>query len=119
MIRADGYKGEEIALSFLLEKGLKLRERNWRHHHLEVDLIMEDERYVHIVEVRTRTAPYLVSPAESVKKGKQRRLFRAASAYALKYNIRKEIVFDIVSIVYVAQGYEIEYLEGALLPLYI
>lgn len=119
MNRADGKMGEELALKHLLGKGLRLRERNWRCGHLEIDLIMEEERFLHIIEVRSRTVPYMVSPAESVVKGKQRRIFRAAASYARRHNIRKEIIFDIVSVTYDNGGYDIEFLEGVLLPLYI
>lgn len=119
MERIKGKVGEDIALEYLLGRGLKMRERNWRCGHLEIDLIMEDERFIHIVEVKSRSYPYLVSPADSVDKTKQRHLFKAASAYAKRYRIKKEIIFDIVSVTYIEHEYNIEYLEGAIIPLYI
>lgn len=119
MNRVEGKKGEDLALEFLLKRGLELRERNWRCGHLEIDLIMEDEKFVHIVEVRSRTVPYLVSPAESVATQKQRRIFRAAASYARRHYIRKEIIFDIVSITYEGENYDLEFLEGVLIPFYI
>ncbi|MBQ0006020.1 MAG: YraN family protein, partial [Alistipes sp.] len=54
-----GRAGEDSALQFLLGKGLTLMERNWRHRHLEVDLIMLGDDGVHIVEVKSRTAPIM------------------------------------------------------------
>jgi putative endonuclease len=119
MNRVDGKIGEDLALDYLLAKGLRLRERNWRCSHLEVDLIMEDETFLHIVEVRSRTAPYMVSPLDSVNREKQRRLFRAASAYVKRHNIDKEVIFDIVTITYEEDSHYIEYHKGALIPLYV
>jgi putative endonuclease len=119
MHRVDGKRGEDIAYEYLLRLGLRPLVRNWRCGHLEVDIIMEDQRYIHIVEVRSRTAPYLVSPLDSVDKTKQRKLFRAASAYAKKHKVTKEIIFDIVSVTYLGESYDIEYFEGAFYPLYV
>lgn len=119
MNRVDGKIGEDLALDYLLAKGLRLRERNWRCGHLEVDLIMEDDTFLHIVEVRSRTVPYMLSPSDSVNRSKQRKLFRAASAYVAGYDIRKEVIFDIVAITYEGDKYEIEYYEGALIPLHV
>lgn len=117
-----GKLGEDIALKYLLDEGLTLRERNWRCGHLEVDLIMEDREYVHIIEVKSRTAPYLVSPEDAVVKEKQRRLFRAASAYVKRYHFTKEVIFDIVSVTFIGEGhdeYDIEYYKGAFIPIYV
>ena len=61
-----GREAEDIALKFLLEKGLRLLERNWRFRHLELDIIMEDEKMLHIVEVRSRVYPVLIEPVETV-----------------------------------------------------
>ncbi len=119
MNRVDGKIGEDLALDYLLANGLKLRERNWRCGHLELDLIMEDDTFLHIVEVRSRTAPCMISPLESVNREKQRRLFRAASAYVIRHNITKEVIFDIVAITYEGAEHYIEYHKGALIPLYV
>lgn len=119
MERADGKRGEKIALQYLLNRGLRIRDRNWRCGHLELDLVMEDENLIHIIEVRSRTAPYLISPLDSVDRTKQRKIIRAASAYMKRFRIRKEVVFDIVSVTYFENGYNIEYYEGAFFPLYI
>lgn len=111
-----GRRGENIALEYLLEKGMILRDRNWRIRHLELDLIMETETELHIVEVRSRKSPVLVSPAETVLWKKQRNIVRAAAIYVGMKNISKEVVFDIVSIIFLEDGYSLEYIENAFLP---
>lgn len=119
MERAEGKIGENLALRYLEKRGLRLLERNWRYGHLEVDLIMEDDLYLHIIEVRSRTAPYLISPAETVDWKKQRRLAKAAAAYIRRNNIGKEVLFDIVAITYEGKNYKLEYYQGAFIPLYV
>lgn len=121
MKRVDGKKGEDIALEYLLKRGFVLRDRNWRCHHLEIDLVMEDEKYLHIVEVRSRREPYLVSPIDSVIKKKQNRIVKACSAYIKKFNILKEVSFDVVSITFFSEanrGYKVEFYERAFYPIY-
>lgn len=119
MRKVDGKRGEDIALAYLQRKGLKLRDRNWRCGHLEIDLIMEDDTFLHIIEVKSRTAPFQLAPGDSVVRQKQKRIIRATSTYIGRYNIVKEVSFDIVSIVYYERGsYKLEYIEGAFSPLY-
>ena len=117
MDKFDGKIGEEIALQYLLERGMALRERNWRVGHLEVDLIMEDEASVRIVEVRSLRGGERVLPKDTVMRQKQRFLTKAASAYASRYKIRKDIYFDIVSIVVKGDKYELEYIPEAFYPI--
>lgn len=95
-----------------------LHERNWRVGHLEIDLIMESNDLIHIIEVRSLQDAILVSPKETVIRKKQKRLIRAASAYVYKKNILKDVVFDIVSVIFKGDTYEIEYIEDAFLPLH-
>lgn len=112
-----GRRGEDEALAYLLGKGMRLRHRNWRNGRNELDLVMEDGENVRIVEVRSRTLPAAVPPQETVGTDKRRRLMRAASAYAGRYRIRKEIVFDIVSVLFAQGTVRIAYFPDAFLPL--
>lgn len=114
-----GKRGEDIALAYLLKKGLVLRERNWRCNHLELDLVMESDMFLHIVEVRSRSEPYLVSPIDSVIKKKQTMIVKGAMAYIKRKNIKKEISFDIVTVTYYKDhSYDIKYYERAFYPIY-
>ena len=55
------------------------------------------------------------SVRSSVNREKQRRLFRAASAYVKRHNIDKEVIFDIVAITYEEDSHYIEYHKGGLI----
>lgn len=118
-----GKLGEDAAMEYLLHRGFKLRRRNWFCCHLELDLVMEDARGIHIVEVRTRKAPMVVAPEATVDHAKRRRLIAAADAYVRSTGEAQEVFFDVVSVVLGRDGdgrvkiYSLEYIENAFLPL--
>lgn len=108
--RADGGRyetgrmGEDMALEYLLQRGYKLLERNWRCRYKEVDLIMKGADGLHIVEVRTRRAPTAVEPEQTVDRWKRRNLEAAANSYLRSAEITDPVHFDIVSIVLDCSG---------------
>lgn len=95
-----GQAGEDFAVSYLKKKGYEIIERNWRHHHYEVDIIAFLDDTIAFVEVKTRAASYVASPIEAVDKKKMRRLMQAADAYVKKHQIDSWIRFDIASVVH-------------------
>lgn len=114
-----GKRGEEMALEYLLQRGMKLLERNWRSGHKELDLIMEEDGFVRIVEVRSRSFPAQIDPFESVDAGKRRKVILAARGYvaANRDKVRgKEVVFDVVSILFNGEAFKIEYIREAFAP---
>ena len=109
---ALGRRGEEIALGFLAERGCKFVARNWRCSHIELDIIVEDQTHLRIVEVKTRSLTQ-ISPVESIGREKRRRIIRATDSFVRRYNIEKEVVFDIIYIIHDKEGYKIEYTPDA------
>ena len=93
-----GKEGEQCALEYLLLRGFRLQTRNWRYRKWELDLVMEDDRCIRIVEVRTRKEPAVVLPQDTVSKSKQDCLRKAAAAYVRRFAVQKEVVFDVVSV---------------------
>lgn len=89
-----GATGEQAALEYLLNEGYYLIEKNYRHSHYEIDLIMKDMRCVVFCEVRTRdiSKENYKTPAESVTREKQENLMKAASFYMSGY---RETYLDI------------------------
>lgn len=117
--RSRGKRAEEIAVKYLEDLGLKFVARNWYSGHLELDLVMEDECFIRFVEVRSLAYPNLVEPFETVNILKQRRVIKAAGAFLRREGVRKEAVFDIVSVVFFgADDFKIEYIPQAFTPLW-
>ena len=110
-----GADGEAIAASFLLNKGYKILFKNWRHKHLEIDIIAKSERYLVFVEVKTRSGTLYGQPSEAVGYAKQKRLLRAAQAYLEISRYEGEVRFDILSLVKEKKSlsFQIEHIQDA------
>lgn len=93
-----GIKGEEIASTFLLNKGYNILFRNWRYGKKEVDIIAVKNELIVFVEVKTRTREQFQFPEEAVNKRKQLFLKVAADGYADQNPSRQSIRFDIISV---------------------
>ncbi|MBO5699969.1 MAG: YraN family protein [Bacteroidales bacterium] len=115
-----GKRGEEVALEYLLQRGMKLLERNWRCGHKELDLVMEEEGFIRIVEVRTREYPSIVEPFESITVQKRSRVIAAAKGYMAQKGKflqgGKEVVFDVVSVLFNGELFEVKYMREAFAP---
>jgi putative endonuclease len=79
--RAVGAAGEALAAQRLERAGLRVLARNYRCRGGEVDIVADDQGEIVFVEVRTRRFGGLVGPEESLTRGKQQRLLRAAEHY--------------------------------------
>ena len=73
-----GENAEKIACEFLVSKGLKLVEKNFRVKGGEIDLIMLEKKVLVFVEVRLRSKNNFGGAAASVDFKKQRRIILAA-----------------------------------------
>ena len=111
-----GKLGEELAAQYLIGKGYKILERNWRNIHKEIDIIARDGENLVIVEVKTRQTDEFVNPDIAVTKQKQRRLISAANAYLFRKKLDIDTRFDIISIVFKGGEPVIEHIEDAFLP---
>ena len=76
-----GHRGEETAAAYLAQKGFVIIERNWRHGHLEIDLICRDKDLIVFVEVKTRRNSLYGGASYAVSPRKKRNLSRAAEAW--------------------------------------
>ena len=110
-----GKKGEQLAVDFLLEKGYKIVEKNYRYRKAEVDIIAMKESILAVVEVKTRSTNYFGNPEAFVNPKKIKLLTMAIDDYVLKNDLDVEVRFDIIAITKQAKGFNIEHLEDAFL----
>lgn len=94
-----GRQGEALAENALMEMGYQILERNWRHKHLEVDLIAVEDNMLVFVEVKTRNDLRYGEPHEAIDWKKEQKLARAANIYLSQQSYKGEVRFDIVSVV--------------------
>ena len=95
-----GQQGEALAVDFLIKKGYKILEKNYRMKFGEIDIVAKDGETVCFVEVKTRTDGDRGTPWESVTFAKQRNLSRLALAY-LKHRYKSIDVcarFDVIAV---------------------
>lgn len=93
-----GKLGENAAVLFLEERGYQILDRNWRHHHLELDIVAAKNHILQIIEVKTRHSIEFGWPEQSISKQKMQCLKNAAEAYQFQHKQWKYLQFNIVSI---------------------
>ena len=103
-----GKYGEDIACDYLISQKYKIIERNYRASHNEIDIIVENKKYIVFVEVKTRTVDLNKSldygtPAMAVNASKQKRTIMAANAYLNEHSSRKAPRLDVIE-VYLAKN---------------
>ena len=99
-----GRRGEQLAADYLVAKGYRIVERNWRCQTGELDLIAEEGETLVAVEVRTRRGQSLGSPEESITPAKQARLVDLSEAYAQETGWRGSLRIDVVAVVMDSRG---------------
>lgn len=111
-----GIEGEEIAVAHLLKNGYEILEKNWRHQHLEIDIIASINNTLVIVEVKLRANDYYGKPEDFVTKSKQKKVIKAADFYIKENNIFWETRFDVISIIQNPNELTVEHIESAFYP---
>lgn len=114
--RSIGFHGEEEAVRHLTEHNYRIIARNWQFHHLEVDIIAENDEFIVFCEVKTRKDNRYGEPETFVDKGKQKHLIAAANNFILRYGIMKEARFDIISVIRTPEGLEVKHMPDAFAP---
>ena len=93
-----GNLGEEMAATYLLDKGYTILHRNWRYKNWEIDIIATKDPKLHFIEVKTRRTTTFGYPEEDVSRKKVKYLMGAAEEFLLLNAGWKLIQFDILSI---------------------
>lgn len=109
-----GHAGEEAVCRYLVHKGYRLRDRNWRYGHLELDVVAEWLGEIVFIEVKTRSHEGLVAPRESVTHSKRQHLLDAGAAYLAYHRLDlAPFRFDVVEVVGTAPPFSIRHIENA------
>ena len=108
--RGFGVAGEQIARDFLVGKGAKILEMNYRRPTGEIDIIARVKRTILFVEVKRRSSLRYGRPAEAVNPAKQAHIARTAALYLQENGLEDAPVrFDVIEIL---PG-QIRHIEGA------
>ena len=101
--KSIGDLGERVAVRYLRLHGYRIKERNWRTGHMELDVIATRWKELVFVEVKTRTytdktlstAP---PPKTAVRDEKQRLTRRAARQYLLEHPTKRHPRMDVIEV---------------------
>ena len=95
-----GFAAEASARDYLISQGLCWVASNYRSRAGEIDLIMQDKKYLVFVEVRARTSAKFGSALESVTWQKRQKIIKTALHYMTSNNLYNKYScrFDVVSI---------------------
>ena len=94
-----GKIGEEIALKYLISKGGKIIEKNYRTKIGEIDLIVGMDGELVFVEVKSRSNTNFGYPCEAVNYNKRKKIVNVAKYYIVKNSLNNvSIRFDVIEI---------------------
>ncbi len=105
-----GNKAEEMAASFLTQKGYQILDRNYVFGKGEIDIVATKGNWLVFVEVRARSEVLHGFPEQTISKAKAGLIIKTAENYVFKKNWRGKIRFDIIAII-VGQNFEIRQFE--------
>lgn len=105
---SSGAIAEDLAEQFLLAKGFKILDRNWRNRWCEIDIVAIRKGIVHFVEVKYRKNAVYGSGFDYITRDKQNRLARAASMYMNSYDPGGLYQIDAIAVT----GTDISYLDN-------
>ncbi len=110
-----GIQAEKLAKEFLLKKGFKVLDINYKTKFGEIDIIAYDkkEKSIVFVEVRYRESFDFGLPQETVNYFKQQKIIKSALVYIKTLKEKNNYRFDVIS---VSSGNVIEHIKNAFVP---
>jgi len=115
--KQKGDDGEELAATYLTERGYRIIDKKWKHGRYELDLIAENATHIVFVEVKLRYSDTFGLPWEAVNNVKRRKICVSADAYIKKFDAEKEPRFDIISIIKMNGKCHIQHIDEAFWPM--
>ncbi|WP_343487187.1 YraN family protein [Allomuricauda sp. d1] len=108
-----GKLGEQLAVDHLINKGYRIRYRNYRYLKAEIDIIAQKGKTLAVVEVRARSNDQIIPIADTITPKKIKLLVMAADHYVTEEDLDLEVRFDVVTILKNSKIFKIEHLEDA------
>lgn len=113
-----GKFAEQKAWEYYVAHGYAIRERNWRHKKIEIDLVAQKDTTIVFIEVKARSGKDS-DPVEAVNMDKMKRMTRGADFYLKTMDGDYEYRYDIFALTGNFLDYTYEVIEDAFLsPLF-
>jgi len=98
LTQQHGMEGERLASQFLEGKGFSIVARNFRYKRSEIDLIVQKEKLLVFVEVKSRKNHLFGEPETFVTRAQAKRIMEAAEHFVIEKDWHHDIRFDIIAI---------------------
>ena len=109
-----GKQGEDLAASFLEQKGFTIVCRNYRCRSGEIDIIARKKKLLCFIEVKTRRTRRFGLPQEAVTPAKQYKIGRVAQDFLQRHKLENwPARFDVIAVDFSSGGGIIELIENA------
>ncbi len=112
--RELGKRGEDLATSFLKERGFKVINRNFNTRWGEIDIVAKRGDTLHLVEVRTVSRGGLLDPKEALTRRKRDHLWRAVQIYIQREKWKGPYKVDFIAIEWDEEWPVLEFFEDVL-----
>ena len=99
--RKIGNEGEDIACNFLIKNGFRIIGRNISNKLGEIDIVAQNNRILHFIEVKTGSASDKINPSENLNYHKIRKFLRAVEIYISNNKISEQQRWQMDAIVVV------------------
>ena len=90
--------GEDLASDYLLKKGYKILEKNYRNNYGEIDIVAKKKKIIIFIEVKTRSGRSFGLPEDAVNRTKQGKLIKISEKYILDNRIKGNYQIDVIAI---------------------
>ena len=114
--RETGSAWEQRAAEYMQERGMLIRERNYRNRQGEIDIIGNHDGYLVFVEVKFRSGTAKGYALQAVDRRKQRQICKVADYYRYVHGLGDNVPvrYDVLAI----QGEEIQWVQNAFPHIY-
>lgn len=103
---------ENAAVRFLIGKGYRVLQRNYKTRWGEIDIIAEKKGVIHFIEVKGRKEPCWYDPADAVQQRKIKKIRSCARWYQAQRQKEANMCIDVVAITDKPTGQEIQFFEN-------
>ena len=112
--KRTGKKGEDIAVAYLISRGYRIVERNYKCPLGEIDIVARDGDEIVFVEVKSRKSEEFGDPQLAVGLKKQKKVSRISLAYLKEKHLYPcNARFDVVAIKMLPDGSTVELIQNA------
>lgn len=104
--------GENLSTKYLIKKGYKIVDRNFRCKSGEIDIIAENKDYLIFIEVKTRSSLCYGKPQDAVHKYKRKNMIKTARYYLYINKFENRFIrFDIIEIYLKRESFKINHIQ--------